>query len=91
MAKINIEVSERLLEAITEEDARAVKRRLEAAHLSQTWLLYHLEEIYGIKISTSNISDLLNGRWSISRNKHDHGRKIIFCAKEILGRYESVF
>lgn len=92
MQKISIEISERLLDEITAEDARAVKARLEAAGLSQRWLERRLEEDYGIKfVSRSNLCDLLHGRWAINNGKHNNGRKVIFCAREILERYDSVF
>lgn len=88
MQKINIDIPERLLSEIGIDDARAVKVRLEAEGLSQMWLAKRLEADYGIKfVSRSNLSDLLNGRWLVGTN----ARKIIFCSREILDRYESVF
>lgn len=83
----NSEISEQLLDGITADDARAVKQRLEAHGLTQKWLLQRLKIDYGIDISFSNLSDLFNYRWSVGKN----GRKIIYCAREILERYESVF
>ena len=88
MQKIRIEVSERLLEEITVEDARNVKERLDAHNLTLTWLKARLEEEYGIEFkSRSNLPDLLSGRWVLGSN----GRKIVFAAREILDRYESIF
>ena len=88
MQKISIEVSERLLEEITAEDARGVKERLDAHKLTLTWLKARLRERYGIEFkSRSNLPDLLSGRWVLGSN----GRKIIYCARRILDRYESVF
>ena len=92
MQRIKVKIPERLLSEITAEDAQNVKRRLDAHSLSITWLKARLEEEYGIEFkSRSNLPDLLAGRWSISNNKHNNGRKIIFCAREILDRYESIF
>ncbi len=92
MQIINVVISERLLEKITVEDASAVKARLDAHSLSIVWLKARLEEEYGIEFkSRSNLSDLLAGRWAIGNNKHRNGRKVIFCAREILDKYESVF
>lgn len=92
MQKIKIEISERLLKEITAEDARAVKARLDAHSLSVKWLEARLYDEYGIEFkSRSNLSELLLGRWKISKGRHSNGRKIIFCAREILDRYESVF
>ena len=88
MQKIRIEVSDRLLEEITAEDARGVKERLDAHGLSAKWLSARLKDEYGINFkSRSNLCDLLHGRWLAGTN----GRRVIFCAREILDRYESVF
>lgn len=86
-----VEVSARLLNEITADDARAVKRRLDEHCLSQKWLLRRLRLDYGIELSMSNLCDLFYGRWRISNNKHSNGQRVIFCAREILDRYESVF
>ena len=88
MQKIRIEVSDRLLEEITVEDARNVKERIDTHNLTLTWLKARLRERYGIEFkSRSNLSALLSGRWVLGSN----GRKIVFAAREILDRYESVF
>ena len=88
MQKIEVEISERLLDEISADDARALRDRLDAHSLTVTWLKARLADEYGIEFkSRSNLPDLLSGRWLIGNN----GRKIIFCAREILDRYESVF
>ena len=92
MQKIEVNIPERLLESISSDDARLIKERIEAHSLTITWLKARLYEEYGIEFkSRSNLSDLLAGRWPINKGKHNNGRKIIFCAREILDRYESIF
>lgn len=92
MQEIKVKISERLLDGITLEDATEIRERLEAHSLSLKWLEVKLYEEYGIEFkSRSNLSDLLAGRWAIGNNKHRNGQKVIFCAREILDKYESVF
>lgn len=85
--KNNVDIPDILLDGITEKDARELKKRLEENCLTQKWLLRRLKRDFGIEISNSNLSDLFNSRWSVGRN----GRRVIFCAMEIITRYESVF
>ena len=79
--------TEELVKFINIDDARAIVAALDRNVLSQKWLIYRLDQDWGIKIRTSVLSELLNGERPIGPKM----QRVLWCAKQVLREYEDFY
>ena len=85
MKRINI--PQEFLEVIGVDNAKAVKKALDRNRLSQKWLLWRLDQDWGLKLKPSEICELLYGK----RPMGPKMQKAIWCAERIIAEYEGFY
>lgn len=80
-------IPKEFLDVIDVENAKAVKKALDRNRLSQKWLLYRLDQDWGIKLKPSELSELLNGVRTIGPVT----QRAIWCAEQVITEYESFY
>lgn len=75
------------LDVISVENAKAVKKALDRHRLSQKWLLYRLDQDWGIKPRPSELSELLSGKRPVGPAM----QTVIWCAEQVIAEYESFY
>lgn len=76
-----------LFEMVTVDSARAVKTALERHRLTQMWLIYRLDQDFGIKVRKSQLSEILDGKRPIGPRT----QRLIWCCERVLEEYESFY
>lgn len=80
-------IPKEFIDAIGVENAKAVKKALDRHCLSQKWLIFRLDQEWGIKLKPSELSELLNG----IRPMGPVTQRAIWCAEQVVARYESFY
>jgi hypothetical protein len=80
-------IPQEFLDAIGIGNAKAVKKALDRHRLSQKWLIYRLDQDFGIELKPSELSELLNG----SRPIGPVMQRAIWCAEQVIAEYESFY
>ena len=80
-------IPQEFIDAMGVENAKAVKKALDRHRLSQKWLLYRLDQDWGIKLRPSELSELLNG----SRPIGPVMQRAIWCAEQVIAEYEGFY
>lgn len=80
-------IPKEFLDAIGVENAKAVKKALDRHRLSQKWLLYRLDQDWGIKLKPSELSELLSGKRPVGHIM----QMVIWCAEQVIAEYESYY
>ena len=85
MKRVN--VPREFLNLIDIDNAKAVKAALDRNRLSQKWLLYRLDQDWGLKLKPSELSELLYGKRPVGPKM----QKAIWCAEQVIAEYESFY
>lgn len=80
-------IPQEFLDVIGVENAKAVKKALDRHRLSQKWLLYRLDQDWGIKPKPSELSELLSGKRPVGNIM----QMVIWCAEQVIAEYESFY
>lgn len=80
-------VPREFLEVMGVENARAVKAALDRNRLSQKWLLWRLDQDWGLKIKPSEFSELLYGKRTVGPKM----QRVLWCAEQVITEYESFY
>lgn len=80
-------VNRQVPEDISVSDAKRVGRALYNHCLSQKWLQMRLDRDWGIKIHTSQLSEVLDGKRAIGPKM----RLVIWCSQQIIAQYEEFY
>ena len=74
-------------ESMNAESAKAIKRALARNRLSQEWLVYRLDQDWGIKVNYAHISAVLSGKRAIGPRT----QRMLWCAEQIIKQYEEFY
>lgn len=85
MKKQNI--TRQMVDEISVLDAKKIQRALYNYCLSQKWLQLRLDRDWGIKIHTSQLSEVLDGK----RNLGPKMRLVVWCSQQIIAQYEEFY
>lgn len=85
MKRVN--VPQEFLDVIGVDNAKAVKKALDRNRLSQKWLLWRLDQDWGLKLKPSELSELLYGKRTVGPKM----QKVLWCAEQVLAEYESFY
>lgn len=85
MKRIN--VPQEFLNLIGVDNAKAVKAALDRNRLSQKWLLWRLDQDWGLKLKPSELSELLYGKRAVGPKM----QKAIWCAEQVIAEYEGFY
>ena len=80
-------VPREFLEVMSVENAKAVKAALDRNRLSQKWLLWRLDQDWGLKLKPSELSELLYGKRPVGPKM----QRVLWCAEQIITEYESFY
>ena len=80
-------VPREFLEIMGVDNARAVKAALDRNRLSQKWLLWRLDQDWGLKLKPSELSELLCGKRPVGPKM----QKVLWCSEQIITEYETFY
>lgn len=78
---------EEIFDHLTVDDARRVKERLERNRLTQKWLSFRLDRDFGIVMSKSHISEIIDGKRAMTHKN----RRVVWCCHKVLDEYERFY
>ena len=69
------------------DDAKALLGMLNRNRLTTKWLIHRLNRDFGIKVNTSYLSQVMNGKREIGPKT----QRLIWCAHRVIEEYESFY